>query len=91
MNAAAAAATASQTAGLLSALSQLNVTPQQAIGGAGAMLGLAKNRLSSTDYSQLTKSVPGIDHCRAAVSWAASAACSGRPARRQVWTMPWAT
>ena len=56
-----AAAPTSQTAGLLSALSQLNVTPEQAIGGAGAMLGLAKNQLSSTDYSELAKSVPGID------------------------------
>lgn len=58
---AAAAAPTSQTAGLLSALSALNVTPQQAVGGTGAMLGLAKNQLSSTDYSQLAKSVPGID------------------------------
>ncbi|MHC8385047.1 DUF2780 domain-containing protein [Pseudomonas sp. LB3P14] len=57
----AAAAPTSQTAGLLSALSQLNVTPQQAVGGTGAMLGLAKNQLSSTDYSALAKSVPGID------------------------------
>ena len=60
-NAAAAAAPTSQTADLLSALSQLNVTPQQAVGGTGAMLGLAKNQLSSTDYSELAKSVPGID------------------------------
>jgi hypothetical protein len=58
---AAAAAPTAQTAGLLSALSQLNVTTEQAIGGAGAMLGLAKNQLSSTDYSELAKSVPGID------------------------------
>ncbi|WP_347902394.1 DUF2780 domain-containing protein [Pseudomonas purpurea] len=58
---AAAAAPTSQTAGLLSALGALNVTPQQAVGGTGAMLGLAKNQLSSTDYSQLAKSVPGID------------------------------
>jgi hypothetical protein len=50
-----------QTADLLSTLSELNITPQQAIGGAGAMLGLAKNQLSSTDYSELAKSVPGID------------------------------
>ncbi|QCY15112.1 DUF2780 domain-containing protein [Pseudomonas sp. MPC6] len=60
-NAAATAAPTSETAGLLSALSQLNVTPQQAVGGTSAMLGLAKNQLSSTDYSQLAKSVPGID------------------------------
>ena len=60
-NAAAAAAPTAQTADLLGALSQLNVTPEQAVGGAGAMLGLAKNQLSSTDYSELAKSVPGID------------------------------
>jgi len=61
-NAATAAAPTSQTADLLGALTtQLNVTPQQAVGGTGAMLGLAKNQLSSTDYSQLAKSVPGLD------------------------------
>ena len=60
-NGAAADAPTPQTADLLSALTQLNVTPQQAVGGAGAMLGLAKNQLSSTDYSELAKSVPGID------------------------------
>ncbi|NBF05359.1 DUF2780 domain-containing protein [Pseudomonas sp. Fl5BN2] len=59
---AAAAAPTSQTAGLLGSLgSQLNITPQQAIGGTGAMLGLAKNQLSGSDYSQLSKSVPGLD------------------------------
>ncbi|NWA01942.1 DUF2780 domain-containing protein [Pseudomonas gingeri] len=48
--------------GLLSSLgSQLNVTPEQAIGGTGAMLGLAKNKLSGNDYSQLSQSVPGLD------------------------------
>lgn len=61
-NKAAAAAPSAQTAGLLGALTkQLNVTPEQAVGGTGAMLGLAKNQLSSTDYSQLGKSVPGLD------------------------------
>jgi hypothetical protein len=60
-DAAAPTSQTAQTAGLLSALSQLNVTPEQAIGGAGAMLGLARNQLSSTDYSELAKSVPGID------------------------------
>jgi hypothetical protein len=60
-NAATAAAPTSETAGLLGALSQLNLTPQQVVGGTGAMLGLAKNQLSSTDYSELAKNVPGID------------------------------
>lgn len=53
---------APKAAGLLNTLgSQLDITPEQAIGGTGAMLGLAKNQLSSTDYSQLSKSVPGLD------------------------------
>jgi hypothetical protein len=60
-NAATKAAPTSETADLLGALTQLDVTPQQAVGGAGAMLGLAKNQLSSADYSELAKSVPGID------------------------------
>ncbi|POA19088.1 hypothetical protein C1886_14140 [Pseudomonas sp. FW300-N1A1] len=58
---AAATAPTSQAVGLLSALSALNVTPEQAIGGTSAMLGLAKNQLSTTDYSELAKSVPGIE------------------------------
>jgi hypothetical protein len=60
-NAATDAAPTSKTADLLGALTQLNITPQQAVGGTGAMLGLAKNQLSSTDYSELAKKVPGID------------------------------
>jgi len=52
----------SQAAGLANTLgSQLNVTPEQAVGGTGALLGLAKNKLGSGDYSSLTKSVPGLD------------------------------
>lgn len=60
-NSATDAAPTAETADLLGALTELNITPQQAVGGAGAMLGLAKNQLSSTDYSELAKSVPGID------------------------------
>lgn len=51
----------SQAIGLLADLNKLNVKPEQAIGGASAMLGLAKNQLSGSDYSALTKSVPGVD------------------------------
>ncbi|MGC3895353.1 DUF2780 domain-containing protein [Pseudomonas urmiensis] len=50
------------SANLLNTLgSQLNITPEQAVGGAGAMLGLARNNLSTDDYGQLTKAVPGLD------------------------------
>ncbi|MBX9913551.1 MAG: DUF2780 domain-containing protein [Pseudomonadaceae bacterium] len=45
---------------LLQALSALKLTPQQAVGGAGAMLGLAKNQLPSAEYRQLKQSVPGL-------------------------------
>ncbi|MBI6910651.1 DUF2780 domain-containing protein [Pseudomonas palleroniana] len=77
-NKAAAAAPSSQTAGLLQALtSQLNVTPEQAIGGTGAMLGLAKNQLSGTDYSQLGKSVPGLDKLAGTNSLGSLGALSG--------------
>ena len=49
-------------ANLLNTLgSELKITPEQAIGGAGAMLGLARNNLSGDDYGQLTKAVPGLD------------------------------
>lgn len=51
-----------KAAGLLTSLgSQLNVTPEQAMGGAGAMLGLARNQLSGQDFTELSKNVPGLD------------------------------
>ena len=77
-NKAAAAAPSSETAGLLSALtSQLNITPEQAVGGTGAMLGLAKNKLSGTDYSQLGKSMPGLDQLSGSNSLGSLGALSG--------------
>ena len=57
-----AVAAAPKAAGLLNTLgSELKITPEQAIGGAGAMLGLAKNRLSEPQFSELSKSGPGLD------------------------------
>ena len=41
--------------------SELKFTPEQALGGVGAMLGLARNNLSSEGYGQLTKGLPGLD------------------------------
>ncbi|MEE1921845.1 DUF2780 domain-containing protein [Pseudomonas sp. 148P] len=50
------------SANLLNTLGKdLNITPEQAIGGTGALLGLARNQLSSGDYAQLSKAVPGLD------------------------------
>lgn len=39
----------------------LNITPTQAIGGAGAIFGLAKTRLSSADFGKVASAVPGMD------------------------------
>jgi hypothetical protein len=39
----------------------LSVTPAQASGGAGALFGLAKTRLSPADFNKVAASVPGID------------------------------
>jgi hypothetical protein len=39
----------------------LSITPAQASGGAGALFGLAKSRLSAADFSKVAASVPGID------------------------------
>ena len=56
-----AVAAAPKAAGLLNTLgSQLDITPEQAVGGAGAMLGLARSQLSGEDFSELSKNVPGL-------------------------------
>src|SRR5215472_10412335 len=39
---------------------QLSVTPSQATGGAGALFGLAKSRLSAADFSKISAVVPGM-------------------------------
>ena len=40
---------------------QLGVTSNQAVGGVGSILSLAKERLSSIDFTTLTKLIPGAD------------------------------
>jgi len=39
---------------------QLNVTPEQAAGGAGAIFALAKSRLNPADFSKVAPAVPGM-------------------------------
>ena len=39
---------------------QLSVTPAQATGGAGALFGLAKTRLSPSDFGKVSGAVPGM-------------------------------
>lgn len=46
---------------LISALNGLNVTPQQALGGTGALLAVAQNQLPANQYSSLLSSVPGVE------------------------------
>jgi len=47
--------------------SQLGVTSEQALGGAGAIFATAKDKMSADDFSSLTKSVPGVDSMLSAV------------------------
>lgn len=57
-------------ANLLNTLgSELKITPAQAVGGAEATLQLARNNLSSEDYGQLNKAVPGLDLLTGPARW----------------------
>ncbi|WP_256582214.1 DUF2780 domain-containing protein [Pseudomonas sp. MYb185] len=51
-----------QSAELVTRLTDLNVSSEQAVGGTSALLSLAKNQLPSTDYSQLLSSVPALSN-----------------------------
>lgn len=51
---------------LQSLTSQLGVTTEQAVGGAGALFNLAKSRLPGADYAQIASVVPDIDNLIAA-------------------------
>ena len=39
---------------------QLSITPKQATGGAGALFGLAKSRMSAPDFGKVSAAVPGM-------------------------------
>ena len=57
----------SATMGLVSTLSKkLGISNDQAMGGAGALFGLAKKALSSSDFAKVTESIPGMDSMLAA-------------------------
>lgn len=51
-----------KSAQLVSRLTDLNVSPEQAVGGTSALLNLAKNKLPGTDYSQLLSSAPALSN-----------------------------
>ena len=58
----------SQTAGLASTLtSELGVTPEKATGGAGFLLKLAGENLSSSDFSKVTSAIPDANALLSAV------------------------
>ena len=40
---------------------QLSVTPEQAVGGAGALFGVAKTKLKPDDFLKVSNAVPGMD------------------------------
>src|SRR5215218_7921665 len=40
---------------------ELSITPEQAIGGSGALFGLAKSRLKPEDFTKVSDAVPGMD------------------------------
>lgn len=48
------------TAEVIGVLRELNVTPQQALGGSSAMLSVAQNQLSAEDYAALTTASPEL-------------------------------
>ncbi len=55
------------TMGLVGALTEkLGVTNSQAMGGAGALLGMAKKSLSSSEFAKVSESIPGMDSLLAA-------------------------
>lgn len=45
---------------LISALNGLNITPQQALGGTGALLSVAREQMPSRDYASLVQEVPAV-------------------------------
>src|SRR5262249_49782470 len=60
--------------------SKLGVTPEQATGGAGAIFGLAKTKMSPADFSKLSGVIPGMDKFLGAAPAAGAAAGGAAPA-----------
>jgi len=57
------APTTTKPSGLLNSLTNsLGVTPSQASGGTAAIMKYAKSQTSTSDYSTLTSSVPGLEN-----------------------------
>lgn len=56
---------------------QLGVTPEQATGGAGAIFGLVKGKVSPQDFSKIASAVPGMDGFLKAAPASGSGAAQG--------------
>jgi hypothetical protein len=56
---------------------ELQATPQQAEGAAGALLNTAKQRLQPSDWSQVSAAVPGIEGLLKAAPMAGAAGTAG--------------
>lgn len=72
-----AGATAAQSASpeLVGKISdELKITPKQAEGGAGALLGLAKQRLKPEEFKEVSDAIPNTDGLLSAATAAGSAA-----------------
>jgi Protein of unknown function VcgC/VcgE (DUF2780) len=73
-----AAAAAKASPELVAALSkEIDATPEQAAGAAGALFGLAKSRLKPEEFSQVASAVPGMDMLLKAAPAAGAAGTAG--------------
>jgi len=59
-------------------MSNLNVSSDQATGGAGAVFGAAKNNMSPQDFSKVSDGLPGINDLIAAASKMGGSGGSGK-------------
>jgi len=55
----------------------LSISPTQAVGGAGALFGLAKKNLTPGDFGKVSKAVPGIDGLMSAAPKVKPSAAAG--------------
>ncbi|MDX1304473.1 DUF2780 domain-containing protein [Photobacterium sp.] len=66
--------------------SQLGVSPEQAAGGAGALLSMATSQLSGDQASELTQMIPGLDTLTNAIPSGLSGMLSTMNGLNQVFT-----
>jgi hypothetical protein len=58
---------------------KLSITPEQAIGGAGSIFGLAKTKMPSDQFSKVATAVPGMDELLKAAPEAKAADAAAMP------------